>query len=182
MVEQAISWLDQHPQASQGLDLCTGSGCVALAVCINQARINFVAVDSDWAAMRVASQNRSYHGVNERIALVVADLATAITGKFDLITANPPYIPTARLAELSVAHHEPLIALDGGESGMDVIQRILMDADRLLARPGLLLCEIDDSQKNAALALASRLYPRAHREIIEDWAEKPRLLRIEVEE
>ncbi|NPV57198.1 MAG: peptide chain release factor N(5)-glutamine methyltransferase [Anaerolineae bacterium] len=180
LVEEALAWLRRQRQSIAGLDLCTGSGCAAVAICANHDDIDMIASDISAEALAVAKENIKQHKLQDRIELVQADLATPIRGSFQLIITNPPYIPSARLGNLAVARHEPLLALDGGETGLDMIGRIIAGAAGMLGTPGLLLCEIDDTHEQAALTLARQHFPNAKCSIIHDLAHKPRALRVEI--
>jgi ribosomal protein L3 glutamine methyltransferase len=126
------------------LDLCTGSGCLAVlaARSFPQARIDAVDISKD--ALDVAARNIAEYGLGERIKLHRGDLFGPIgEARYDLIISNPPYVDAEGMAELPrECRAEPKLALDGGADGLDVVRRILKEARRHLTSEGGLLCEI----------------------------------------
>jgi len=127
------------------LDLCTGSGCIAVACAVKVPTLRVVASDISEAALQVARANCQRHGVGERVALVAGDVATMLRGGWaDVITVNPPYIPSAQIPTLQaeVQVHEPWLALDGGPDGLAVLQRVVADGYRVLRRGGMLATEV----------------------------------------
>ncbi len=180
------------------LDLCTGSGCIALACAMTGAvsagraagspksedifssgnRVKVTAADISDAALDVAGRNARSYGLDVRF--LRGDLYGALPEgeTFDLLLSNPPYIPSAVIDGLQkeVRDYEPRLALDGGESGLDIIERILGGAAERLAPGGLLLMEIGDDQGEAALGLAGKAR-LAGSEVLSDLAGRPRVLR-----
>jgi ribosomal protein L3 glutamine methyltransferase len=126
------------------LDLCTGSGCLAIlaALAFPQARID--ATDLSAGALALARRNVTMHRLGDRIALHRGDLFAPTAGRrYDLILSNPPYVDARGMAHLPPEYqHEPRLALAAGDDGLDLVRRILADARRHLARDGALLCEI----------------------------------------
>ncbi len=129
------------PRARRVLDLCTGSGNLAVTLAL-ELDAWAVATDISFPALEVARRNALRH--NARVDLVQCDLAAAVSGRFDLIVANPPYIPLDEISALQreVRDHEPRIALAGGESGVEFYHRIVPEAERLLEPGGWLVVEI----------------------------------------
>jgi ribosomal protein L3 glutamine methyltransferase len=126
------------------LELCTGSGCLAVLACdiFPNARID--AVDVSDAALQVAAVNVSQHDLEDRVTLLKGDLFAPI-GKttYDVILANPPYVTAEAVAALPAEFsHEPRLALEGGADGMDIVRRILAGAGAHLREDGGLLCEV----------------------------------------
>lgn len=136
--------------APKVLDLCTGSGCVAVAVAKNAKAANVVATDISPAALAIATENVNRHQVTDRVQLIESDLFAALAdiGKFDVIASNPPYIPSAEIDQLDaeVAKHEPRLALDGGADGLDIIRRIVDQAPKFAAPGAVLLIEFTPEQ------------------------------------
>jgi ribosomal protein L3 glutamine methyltransferase len=126
------------------LDLCTGSGCLAILACDVFPHACVDAVDLSAAALEVASINVAEHGLKHRINLLKGDLfAPAGDTAYDIILSNPPYVTTQAATELPAEFsHEPRLALDGGVDGLDVTRRILAEAPAHLNPGGGLLCEI----------------------------------------
>lgn len=149
------------PAEPRVLDLCTGSGCIAVAVASECPRARVVATDLSGEALAVARENVESYGLTDRVMLLEGDLFAPLAGlgkderQFDLITANPPYVSQADLASLmpEVRDHEPHQALAAGPDGMDIIERIISDAPAHLAAGGHLLTEIGYDQADAVREL-----------------------------
>ncbi len=126
------------------LDLCTGSGCLAVLACAVFPHARVDAVDISEAALKVAQVNVAQHALKERITLLQGDLFAPIgDAAYDIILSNPPYVDAKAVAELPAEFaHEPRLALDGGADGLDVVRRILAEAPAHLHPDGGLLCEI----------------------------------------
>jgi len=126
------------------LDLCTGSGCLAIlaALAFPQARID--AVDLSAGALALARRNVATHRLGDRIALRRGDLFAPIgKERYDLIISNPPYVDAGGMAKLPPEYrHEPRLALAAGKDGLDLVRRILAEAPRHLTKNGSLLCEL----------------------------------------
>ena len=134
-------FLDQDPRV---LDLCTGSGCIGLAIAnrVKDARVTLADVSRD--ALAVAKKNITRHKLSARVSCVQADAlapASSFLGKFDLIVSNPPYITTEEMRELpsSVKEHEPHLALHGGKDGLKFYRAIVENYTSAL-KPGGYLC------------------------------------------
>lgn len=139
LAEQGIEYLKGKKDA-RALDLCTGSGCIAIALALfSEAEI--VASDISPKALAVAKANARKNGAD--INFVQSDLFGNIDGEFDLIISNPPYIPTADIEGLDteVKDHEPRLALDGGRDGLDFYGKIAESAADRLKDGGCLLLE-----------------------------------------
>jgi len=172
-------------EAPRVLDLCTGCGCIAAAVACNLKAATVVATDISGAAVAVAKRNMQRLGLSDRVTVVQGDLYEALSqipdaGQFNLILANPPYIPTDRIASLdrSVRDYEPLAALDGGRDGLMVHRRILADAPRHLSRGGKVYLEIGADQAEAAIALAEQSEGLVEPRILKDYGGNPRVLTV----
>lgn len=179
LVEAALAWLEKHPGRRLAADVGVGSGAISVALLSHAPDLHIVATDLSFAALRIARHNLAAHGVIDRARLVQSDLLTAVRGPLDLVCANLPYIPSARLRELDVARTEPAAALDGGADGLRLIDRLLDDANRWLAPGGLLLLEIEAGQGDSAPALTRRYFPSAKITVLPDLAGLPRLLKVE---
>ena len=147
-------WILDRRAIKSTLDLCTGSGCLAvlLAHCFPRARID--AADISTAALAVAKINRKRYRLGNRVRLVASNLFSALGGKYyDLIVCNPPYVTARSMRRLPREYrHEPRAALAGGRDGLDVVRRILATAGRHLNPRGLLVVEVGAGRKTAEKA------------------------------
>ena len=139
------------------LDLGTGSGCILLSLLAARAQATGLGVDLSDAALAVAARNRSALGLDQRATLVRSDWFAAVTGRFDLIISNPPYIAGAEMAGLQpeVRLHEPHLALTDGADGLSCYRIIAAGAGAHLAPGGRLIVEIGPTQASAVSALFS---------------------------
>ncbi len=148
-------WLQREPR--RALDLCTGSGCLAvlLALTFQKARVD--GADFSAAALAVARKNVDRYRLRRRIGLVKSDLFASLGNrKYDLIVSNPPYVTTRAMRKLPDEYrHEPALALAAGKDGLDLVRRILAEAGDHLAPGGLLVCEIGGNRR-----ALERAYPR----------------------
>ncbi len=133
LLERTLSF-----EAQRVLELCTGSGILAVSLALEGRDVS--AVDISPQALQVAKKNALRYGV--RVHFLEGDLFAPVQGTFDMILANPPYIDSEELKGLAVASQEPLLALDGGVRGMEVIERILEEAPKYLKEDGVLLLEM----------------------------------------
>lgn len=126
------------------LDLCTGSGCLAILAAMRFPNAQVDAVDVSADALAVAKLNVSEHGLEDRVALYRGDLFAPLgNASYDLILSNPPYVDAAGMKALPPEYrHEPKRALDGGTDGIDIVRRIVDEAGAHLTAHGGLLCEI----------------------------------------
>ena len=128
------------------LDLCTGSGCIAVTIKKNKSSADVYASDISDDALKVAKINADKHGVS--ITFIKSDLLENIEAGYDIIVSNPPYIKTSVIDGLDdiVKNHEPYIALNGGTDGLDFYKRIVADAKKCLKLQGRLIMEIGYDQ------------------------------------
>jgi ribosomal protein L3 glutamine methyltransferase len=126
------------------LDLCTGSGCLAILAAMQFPTAAVDAVDLSPGALEVAKLNVAEHGMDEQIRLFQGDLFTPLAGRrYDLIITNPPYVAAAEVAAFPPEYvSEPVMAHIGGADGLDIVRRILAEAGKHLTPGGGLLCEI----------------------------------------
>ena len=144
------------PQGARFLDLCTGSGCVAVSTANARRDTTALAADISEAALALAKENAKRNGANVTFFRTDVRKAPTVTGPFDCICANPPYIRTAVLKTLSPeVRCEPTLALDGGEDGMDFYRAIVKNYTPLLAPDGFFAFEFGFDQAAAAAALAA---------------------------
>jgi ribosomal protein L3 glutamine methyltransferase len=143
--------LKDLPQPRTVLDLCTGSGCLAVLAARAFPRARITASDVSADALAVARKN-----VGKRTRLVRSDLFEKLAGRFDLILTNPPYVPTASMKRLPGEYGwEPALALGAGRDGLDAVHRILEQARKHLSGKGILLCEVGEARR-----ALEKAYPR----------------------
>jgi ribosomal protein L3 glutamine methyltransferase len=142
--EDAGALIDDPSSVESVLDLCTGSGCLAILASRNFPNAHIDAVDISKDALDVAARNVGDYGLEDRLTLHRGDLFKPLGGKrYDLIISNPPYVDAEGMAALPrECRAEPKIAFDGGADGLDIVRRILNEAGRHLTPQGGLLCEV----------------------------------------
>ena len=152
LVEEAMRLMHDGMRV---LDLCTGSGCIALSLLHYTNDTSAVATDISEAALTVAVQNAGQLKLTERVSFAETDLFPVQKEKFDLIVSNPPYIPTEVIETLApeVKNHEPRLALDGTEDGLSFYRRIIRTAPEWLFESGWLILEIGYDQGEAVSAM-----------------------------
>jgi ribosomal protein L3 glutamine methyltransferase len=151
LAEGLAPWIDDPASVNQVLDLCTGSGCLAIlaALAFDQATVDAVDVSPD--ALAVAQSNIELHGLQDRVQALRSDLLTQVPADrcYDVIVCNPPYVNEQSMQTLPPEYrHEPRLALAGGNDGMDLVRRILADAPRVMAPEGLLILEIGHEREH----------------------------------
>jgi release factor glutamine methyltransferase len=177
LIELTLDWLSVHPEARHGMDIGTGSGCIAITLCKQQPDLQITAVDISAEALLIAQENAARHQVTQQMNFLQADLLPSSMPTPDFLCANLPYIPEGRLADLPVARHEPTLALAGGEDGFGLISRLLT----LLSPYAIpfMIFEMDDTHAPLALSAAKAAFPKAQISIQPDLTERDRFLVIE---
>ncbi len=174
LVEEALSRIES---AARVLDVGTGSGAIAVALAHDKPEILVTALDCSLPALEVARGNAVRNGVAERVSCLAGDLASLPAGPFDMIVSNPPYIPSKDWETLmpEVRDHEPRLALDGGEDGLEAYRHLARQAGRILAPGGWLLVEVGIGQARdvSALFRAGGLVEISQRD---DYARIPRVV------
>ena len=156
------------------LDLCTGSGCIALLTKKLCPQCQVVASDISPSALQVAKLNADRMGLE--VEFVQSDLFANLTGRFDLVLSNPPYIPSDFIATLEPEiAHEPRLALDGGTDGNDVYRRIGLALPQFLAKDGEALLEID-CPESIMMQNVSKVFEGFSREVLPDVSGRARVL------
>ncbi|MBI0418216.1 MAG: 50S ribosomal protein L3 N(5)-glutamine methyltransferase [Nitrosomonadaceae bacterium] len=142
--ENFIPWIEDSYTIHTALDLCTGSGCLAILLAYAFTNAKISAADISNKALEVANRNVLNYHLGHRIDLIQSDFFTELTGhRYDLIVSNPPYVNTKSMSTLPKEYlHEPHNALAGGEDGLDAIRIILHKAGDYLQEQGLLIVEI----------------------------------------
>jgi release factor glutamine methyltransferase len=148
-------------------DIGTGSGAIAVSLALNLATARIYASDISVEALKVAGINCRRYGVAEKVKLLYSDLLEALPEKADIIAANLPYV---RTADIPFNNFEPLLALDGGIDGLDLINRLCLQVEEKLKPGGYLLFEIGTGQKQAVAGMINNMFPSADLEIIKDLA------------
>ncbi len=167
LIEAALEACPDKGAALRVLDLGTGTGALLLAVLSELPSASGVGIDLKPEAAALAARNAARLGLAGRACFLAGDWAAALTGRFDLVLCNPPYIECAAIAGLmpEVGRHEPASALDGGTDGLAAYRPIIADLPRLLAPRGVAVLELGQGQQAAveALARAAGLTPEACR-------------------
>ncbi len=148
LIEEGFQpWVNLKP-GSMVLDLCTGSGCIAAAIAVYMPELQLQAVDISAAALEVAKRNIKRHKLQERVKLLQGDGFNSLNNqRYQLIITNPPYVSLDEYAQLPAEYlAEPQLGLTAGTDGLDLVIRILSQADQYLAHSGVLICEVGASQ------------------------------------
>lgn len=162
-------------------DICTGSGCIACAIASERPDARVIAVDVAPEAVALARENAAALGLADSVKVLQGDLGAPVPerylGRFDLVVSNPPYVPTAVLADMprEVAEFEPALALDGGADGLDLFRRLVPWAASALKPGGGFACELHETCLDDAAAIAQAVGFSDVR-VVRDLAERPRVL------
>ena len=141
-------WIEYDELVHRALDLCTGSGCLAVQMAYHYPDAEIDAVDISLDALEVAAINVEDYGLEERINLIHTDLFEGLEGTYDLIVSNPPYVDAESVAELPPEYlHEPELSLGSGDDGLDATRQILLYAAKYLNPKGVLLVEIGHNRE-----------------------------------
>jgi release factor glutamine methyltransferase len=157
LVELAVRLL---PEGARFIDLCTGSGCVAISTLASRKDCRAVAVDLYPKTLAIARENSETNGVGDRLGFLEADVLKPdfmdALGKFDAILSNPPYIETEKIGLLDEElFYEPNAALDGGDDGLDFYRVIISEYEKYLTADGFMLLEIGNSQAHALTEISA---------------------------
>jgi release factor glutamine methyltransferase len=155
LVEAAIARL-QHVHHPRIVDVGTGSGAIAVALAHALPQAQIVALDISPAALKVATENAARNGVADRIRFLESDLLTAVACEsFDAVVSNPPYIAFSERASLpvEVREYEPSLALFGGDTGLEIYERLVAEVQHVLVPGGWLLIEIGSGQRDVLAKL-----------------------------
>jgi len=149
-------WIRSGAQVRSALDMCTGSGCLAVLLALSFRKATVDAVDVSDAALAVAGRNVADYGLKRRVRLIRSDMFAGLgDSRYDLIVANPPYVDARAMSMLPREYrHEPRLALAGGRDGLAFVRRILSDAPRHLFPRGVLVVEIGNNRRTL-----ERAYP-----------------------
>ncbi|MCW5623077.1 MAG: 50S ribosomal protein L3 N(5)-glutamine methyltransferase [Burkholderiales bacterium] len=155
LILQGVASSHQDPEfVSSCLDLCTGSGCLAVLLALAYPDAVIDAVDVSHDALEVAQRNVADYALQARVRLIQSDLFAALSGRqYQVIVSNPPYVSAEDMAALPQEYrHEPAMALAGGTDGLDLVRRILAQARAHLAPEGILLVEIGSGRERLEAA------------------------------
>lgn len=169
LVEYAIDWLKSSQSNCTVLDLCTGSGAIACSIA-KLSNVEVYASDISSKALDIAKRNARNLGCD--IKFVLSDMFTNISGQFDMIISNPPYIETevCKTLDVEVKEHDPMLALDGGEDGLDYY-RIIASNMHYLKKGGILLMEIGYNQAESI----KTIFNNYHVTIVKDYGNNDRI-------
>jgi ribosomal protein L3 glutamine methyltransferase len=142
-------WIRSPAQVRRALDMCTGSGCLAILLALSYPRASIDAVDVSASALAVARRNVDQYRLRSRVHLVRSDLFAGLANvRYDVIVANPPYVNARAMRRLPQEfRREPPLALAGGRDGLAFVRRILLDARRHLTPHGILVVEIGNNRR-----------------------------------
>lgn len=145
---QFSPWIDSN-QVERVLDLCTGSGCIAIACCYAFPEAHVHAVDISPDALAVAEINRQRHDVQDQLTLFESDCFDAVPDiQYDIIVSNPPYVGSDEMKTLPNEYrHEPVLALETGNNGLAIVDNILRQAHQYLTKEGILVVEVGNSEQ-----------------------------------
>jgi len=189
LVEQAIealSWFDARngdanvERRLRVADVGTGCGAIAVTLAVQCPKVHVYAIDISQDALDVAAQNVWRYGVSEQVTLLQGDLLAPLSEPVELIIANLPYVPETDWTTLApdIRQYEPRLALDGGPDGLTVIDRLLAQAPSWLLPQGVILLEIGHDQGEAVRRMALHHFPWARVDVIRDYADLDRIVRI----
>ena len=155
LVEIAIKVIRAQPSSrNRLLDIGTGSGVLAITLALECPNLRVVGSDVSPVALNLARENAEELGLERRIEWIESDLLRSVTGPFDFLVANLPYVPTAELPKLAAeVQRDPRLALDGGADGLAVIRRLIQDAPNVLAGGAFVILEIGFDQADRVVDL-----------------------------
>jgi len=143
LMDQIDTWIPDPENINCALDLCTGSGCLAILLAEVFGAASVDAIDISKDALAVAQKNITNYNLQDRIKLIEGDLLTGTQKQYDLIISNPPYVDAAAMKGLPEEFQkEPALALAGGDEGIDLVRRIIEKAPTNLTNDGLLIVEV----------------------------------------
>lgn len=186
LVETALTVASERAADGEALliaDVGTGSGCIVVSLAVHLQKARFFGLDLSQEAVTLAQSNAQRHGVSGRIVFLDGNLLEPLPEPVDVIVANPPYVPTPNVETIQpeIRLHEPRMAVEGGNQGLEVTRRLLMEAEKHLLPRGAFLMETGHGQASDVVAAAKVAFPTATRiDMIPDLAGIPRMLRVQL--
>jgi release factor glutamine methyltransferase len=166
-------------ESTRALDLGTGTGCLVIAIASHCQTLEAWAVDVSEQALELARKNAAIHGMSDRVHFLHTNgfPLNGVSGPFDLVISNPPYIPSAEIDNLEpeVRDHDPRLALDGGADGLEYYRRIAVQAGDLLKPGGKLMLELGDGQADRVSEIL-RQQNWIVESVVQDYSQQARLL------
>ena len=160
LVDIVLEYLPSFGPIPNVVDVGTGSGAVALAIAANYESVDLLATDISSEALDVARRNASKLELEDRAGFVRCDMLEAVGGPVDMIVSNMPYIPSGQIPHLQAEiQREPVVALDGGDDGLDLFRRLVAQAKGKLAPGGVLVVELMPEQMETASVISRRTMP-----------------------
>ncbi len=186
LVERAIEFMRKRSGRQKVCDLCTGSGCIAVAIAKNFADVDIIATDISSSALDIAAKNIEKYGLNNKVTLLCGDLFEPIlpqidSAQFDVIVCNPPYVSTSEFDTLdkNVKDYEPKLALLAGADGLDIYRKIAGNAKKFLKPGGRLMLEIGYNQGQPVKELLEKAGGFTKITIEKDFANHDRAVLVE---
>ena len=160
LVDIVLEYLPNFGPIPKLVDVGTGSGAVALAIAANYESVDLLATDISSEALDVARRNASKLELEDRAGFVRCDMLDAVGGPVDMIVSNMPYIPSGQIPHLQAEiQREPVVALDGGDDGLDLFRRLVAQAKTKLAPGGVVVVELMPEQMETASVISRRTMP-----------------------
>lgn len=181
IVEYVVSKYGSTDAKVTILELGTGNGCISLTLARLLPNAKIIATEICDKALNIAKKNAKYHKLEDRVEFIQKDLLDGFHEKVDILVANLPYIPSARIPTLekSVVDFEPIIALDGGEDGFEIYRRLFKQMVANNVIPRLFFAEIDEDHIQIAIDEAYKHFPNAEAKIVKDFFKYDRFLYME---
>ena len=177
LVEQLLDVINKKNEHITILDLCTGSGAIGIALAHNLPNANVTLTDISQKALTIAKKNANQNGVEKRCSFIQSDMFQNITGEYDVIASNPPYIKTDVIPTLDKeVQNEPTLALDGGTDGIDFYKIIADESHKYLKPNGTLALEIGYDQREAVRQLLENAGMYTNIQCIRDLAGNERVI------
>jgi|TARA_B100000315_G_scaffold236523_1_gene252371 release factor glutamine methyltransferase len=184
LVKEALKEAKKFSPEVNIIDLCTGSGCIAVCMAVELPESKVYAIDLSDKALAIAGENAKKHGVEKRITFLEGDLLNPIEplglkGKIDLFLSNPPYVSKKMMEELQpeIELYEPMLAVAGGEDGFDYYRQIIPEAAEYLKPGGHLVLEIGYGQRDGTISLMEEAKVYEEIEVKKDFAEIDRVVK-----